>query len=333
MSRCHLLRIVASKDPNQNQTSCSHVSYKLSFFVPAAALSWLKWGRAVRQAWGLAGWWDVVGLLKKKISLAGLMAVAQPANAWPQGLVACHVFRCFLGLFWALQTFSGCFRCFGPFMGISRRFWCFLVFPGCFGPFLGGVFLAVFMFSGLSWVFRNLWAAFSGRFWCFLAFSGGFGLFVGISGVFGVFWPFLGVSGCLWALLGVFGVFWPFLGVSGCLWAFLGVFGVFWSFLGVSGCFWAFLGVFFGFFWSFLGVSGCFWAFLGVFGVFWSVLGVSRLFLGISGRVWCFLVCPGCFKAFWSKFYRFYRGIFGQNFWSKLLVETFGQNVFWGPNP
>ena len=136
-------------------------------------------------------------LIKKKISLAGLMAVAQPANAWPQGLVACHVFRCFLGLFWALQTFSGCFRCFGPFMGISRRFWCFLVFPGCFGPFLGGVFLAVLMFSGLSWVFWNLWAAFSGRFWCFLAFSGGFGLFVGISGVFGVFWPFLGVSGCL----------------------------------------------------------------------------------------------------------------------------------------
>jgi len=66
MSRCHLLRIVASKDPNQNQTSCSHVSYKLSFFVPAAALSWLKWGRAVRQAWGLAGWWDVVGLFKKR---------------------------------------------------------------------------------------------------------------------------------------------------------------------------------------------------------------------------------------------------------------------------
>ena len=219
----------------------------------------------------------------KKISLAGLMAVAQPANAWPQGLVACHVFRCFLGLFWALQTFSGCFRCFGPFMGISRRFWCFLVFPGCFGPFLGGVFLAVLMFSGLSWVFRNLWAAFSGRFWCFLAFSGGFGLFVGISGVFGVFWPFLGVSGCLWALLGVFGVFWPFLGVSGCLWAFLGVFLVF---SGLS--------------WVFRAVSGHFWAFFCFFLVFPGCFG---LFLGISGRVWCFLVCPGCFKAFSGHFW------------------------------
>ena len=272
-------------------------------------------------------------LIKKKISLAGLMAVAQPANAWPQGLVACHVFRCFLGLFWALQTFSGCFRCFGPFMGISRRFWRFLVFPGCFGPFLGGVFLAVLMFSGLSWVFRNLRAAFSGRFWCFLAFSGGFGLFVGISGVFGVFWPFLGVSGCLWALLGVFGVFWPFLGVSGCLWAFLGVFLVFsglsWVFRAVSGHFWAF-------FWFFLVFPGCF-----------------GLFLGISGRVWCFLVCPGCFKAFSGHFWAclvfsglswVFQGFLVQilqilqgHFRAKLLVETFGRNFrskrFLGPKP